>query len=498
MGKKSSPPPAPDYTGAAEKTAQSSQEAQTRADWANRPTQTTPWGQSSWSSSAAIDPATGKPVTQWQQNISLSPDQQKALNDQMAMQSGRSDLAMGMMNRVGQATSQPFDWGNMQQYGQGGGQVGGSQAWYTGGAGRGLQNNVQGTGQGIQSQLGGAGEGIQGQLNTSGMPGMPDSGMDARTRIEDAMWARMQPQQQQAQASLEGKLQNMGLTRGSEAWNREMQRMGDQQSRERYDVMNRGLQEQQGQFGMGMQGRQQGWNEALGAGQFANQAQAQRFGQQAQAGQFGNAAQQQAWQQQLGNAQFGNQAQQQGWQQRLGQNAQNFGQEQAAQQQNFQQNMAQSQYQNQLRQQQIAEQMQQRNMPLNEMNALLTGQQVGNPQMPSFNASQSAGGANYLGATNMGYNAAMNNYNAQQAQQQGMMSGLGSLAGMGMMAFSDVRLKSNIERVGTHPVGVGIYEYDIFGQRERGVIAQELQLVRPDLVHEHDSGYLMVNYGGLQ
>ena len=66
------------------------------------------------------------------------------------------------------------------------------------------------------------------------------------------------------------------------------------------------------------------------------------------------------------------------------------------------------------------------------------------------------------------------------------------------MMMSDVRLKTNIVRIGTHPIhGVGIYEYDIQGERERGVIAQEVQQVRPDLVREHVSGYLMVNYGGL-
>jgi hypothetical protein len=421
MGKKSAPPPAPDYTGAAEKSAQSSQEAQTRADWANRPTQNTPWGQSSWTSTAAVDPATGKPVTNWTQNISLSGDQQKALDDQMAMQSGRSDLAMNMMGRVGQATSQPFDWGSMQQPGQGGGQVGGLNPWYTGGAGMGMQNEVGGT------------------------------GLESRQRLEDAMMERMRPQHEQQQAGLEGKLQNMGLTRGSEAWNREMQRMGDQQSRERFNALDRGLQEQQGQFGMNLQ-----------------------------------------------QGQFGNQAQNQAWQQMLSQNQQNFGQDQAAGQQNFGQNMQQSEYMNKLRQQQIAEQMMQRNMPLNEMNALLTGQQVGMPSMPGFQSSTTAGGANYLQAANMGYNSAMDQYNAKQAQSQGMMSGLGSLAGMGMMAFSDIRLKDNIERVGTHPVGVGIYDYDIFGRRERGVMAQELMQVRPDLVAVHDSGYLMVNYGGLQ
>jgi hypothetical protein len=65
------------------------------------------------------------------------------------------------------------------------------------------------------------------------------------------------------------------------------------------------------------------------------------------------------------------------------------------------------------------------------------------------------------------------------------------------LAFSDKRLKSNIVQLGTHPIGIGIYEYDIFGNRQIGVMAQELLEVMPDAVHQHPSGYLMVDYGRL-
>jgi hypothetical protein len=63
--------------------------------------------------------------------------------------------------------------------------------------------------------------------------------------------------------------------------------------------------------------------------------------------------------------------------------------------------------------------------------------------------------------------------------------------------FSDRRLKSNIRRVGTHAIGVGIYDFEMMGVEQRGVIAQEVQKVRPDLVKRHANGFLMVNYGGL-
>jgi hypothetical protein len=62
---------------------------------------------------------------------------------------------------------------------------------------------------------------------------------------------------------------------------------------------------------------------------------------------------------------------------------------------------------------------------------------------------------------------------------------------------SDRRLKSNIVRIGTHPLGIGIYEYDIDGSRQRGVMADEVLTVLPEAVLTGDDGYMMVNYGVL-
>mgnify|MGYP003636783075 CR=1 FL=1 len=112
MGKKSTPA-APDYTGAAEATAESSRELATANTTANRPTQITPWGTSSWASSAGRDPSTGLPVTNWTQNLELSGQQQEALDSQMAVQAGRSDLAEGLIGRAGAELQNPMDWNGM-------------------------------------------------------------------------------------------------------------------------------------------------------------------------------------------------------------------------------------------------------------------------------------------------------------------------------------------------------------------------------------------------
>lgn len=62
--------------------------------------------------------------------------------------------------------------------------------------------------------------------------------------------------------------------------------------------------------------------------------------------------------------------------------------------------------------------------------------------------------------------------------------------------FSDRRLKSNIRRVGTHRLGIGIYSYDIGGLHQIGVMADEVEKVRPDAVKEI-AGYKFVAYGRL-
>jgi len=137
-----------------------------------------------------------------------------------------------------------------------------------------------------------------------------------------------------------------------------------------------------------------------------------------------------------------------------------------------------------------------RSQPLNELNALRTGSQVTNPTFNQVPQQQTTTGANMLGAAQAQGQYGGDLYNAQVGQDNAMTKGLFSL-GTSAIALSDVRLKSNIERVGTHPLGIGIYEYDIFDRRERGVIAQEVKEVMPEAVIEREDGYLMVDYGRL-
>ena len=133
----------------------------------------------------------------------------------------------------------------------------------------------------------------------------------------------------------------------------------------------------------------------------------------------------------------------------------------------------------------------------------MSGSQVSNPiQMPGYAQNAQVAPAPTYAATNATGQYATDIFNQQAAQQGNLQSGLFGLGGSalmgGGMALSDRRLKSNIVRIGTHPLGIGIYDYDLAGQRTRGVMADEVRTVRPEAVSRHADGYDRVDYGRLQ
>jgi len=128
--------------------------------------------------------------------------------------------------------------------------------------------------------------------------------------------------------------------------------------------------------------------------------------------------------------------------------------------------------------------------PLNQLNAIRSGAQI---QTPQFGQTP---GANYAGAAAQAGQYAGNVYNQQIAQQNAQTSGLYGLGGMLGAAYmlSDRRLKSNIQRIGTHRLGIGIYDYNLDGLRQRGVMADELEQILPLAVIMLPSGYKAVHY----
>lgn len=297
-------PAAPDYMQAALQQAAASQQLATQNTWANRPTVNTPWGSQTWGTGTAVDPATGQNVTTWNQNISLSPDQQASLDSQNAIQQGRSGAAQQLLGQATSATATPFDWSSMPS-----------------------------------------------------APTQAAQGGDIRGAQQNAyqqMSQMLQPQRQQQQSELDTKLANMGLPTGSEASNRAGQQLQSQWTQEDKNLLGQAMQQ----------------------------------GQSEQAQQYGQSAASINQQQQLRNAG-------------------------------------------------IAEEAQRRGMPLNELNALLTGQQVGMPQMPSFAPATQGQTPDLLGAAQAQgqYGLGATQLNQNVANQWGQLAGAGASLGAAAMMY---------------------------------------------------------------
>jgi hypothetical protein len=240
---------------------------------------------------------------------------------------------------------------------------------------------------------------------------------------------------------------------------------------------------------LGNQATQQNFNNALATQQAQNQAIAQNFGQNVTSQQLANAAAGQNYQQGMNTQAAQNAA--------LLQNQNIASQQQqlanAAQLQQYNQNLGGAQFANSAATQELQRQLALRNQPLNEITGLMSGSQLQMPSFQGYNPTNIAPAPIFAGAQAQGA-AALQNYGIQQSGANATTSGLFNLAGSAIAA-SDRRLKSNIERIGTHKLGIGLYEYDIFGGRQQGVMADEVEKVMPEAVLMHPSGYKMVNYG---
>ena len=145
------------------------------------------------------------------------------------------------------------------------------------------------------------------------------------------------------------------------------------------------------------------------------------------------------------------------------------------------------------------------NLPLNTLSSLRTGAQVQNPTFVNSANQATTAGPDLLGAAGMQYNAALGASNASNAAQANLNSGLMGLGGAGIMAFSDIRTKENIEPIGVANNGLTFYKFEykpefkdheLAGHGVRyGYMAQEVEKVYPYAVHTLNDGYKVVDYG---
>jgi hypothetical protein len=357
MGGKATPPPPPDYLGAAEASAEASQEAANQQMYFNRPTINTPFGGESWTYQPVSDPVTGKEYTTATMESRLTPEAQEALSGQLRVQAARSGFAEDLLGRVEEGFRDPMDF----------------------------------------SQFG-------------GYQGLQIDPTQARGEAFSRLQELNAPQRQQDRARLETQLANQGITQGSEAYDNAMRQLGDQEMRQSMQMMQASGAEAQQMQGMDIQ-------------------------------------------------------------------AQN--------------------YANNLRQMQLAEALQERGLGLNELNALLTGQQVSAPQMPGFKGAALAESADILGATQMQAQHEMDIFNTQQASKDALTSGLMSMGSSAMM-MCDIRVKRNLEHIGYYEDDIPCYIFQYVWGEEWfvGPVAQEVEQVHPELVVEID-GIKHVKIGGL-
>lgn len=317
-------------------------------------------------------------VPRYKQKVKLSPRQKELYKQQTDIGSGMNQLALDQIGRLSTLLGQPVNFDSLPQ---------------------GL-TSIEGAGE-ITRDVG------------------PIDFSEDRRRVEDAILGRLNEQGAEDEARIRTMLANQGLTPGSEAYNRELQRHGDQLARGRTEAILAGGQEQSRLADL-----------AFRQGAFANTAQAQEFAQ----------------------------------------------------------NQAQAAFGADARQRALAELLAERNQPINEITALMSGGQVTQPQVyaPYQQGISPAPVGDYI---YQGYQGELDSYN-------NMMSGL---FGLGRTALggvlSDERAKEDVERVGHTDDGLPVYTYKYKGSPGvfMGVMAQEAEREQPGSVKTID-GIKYVDY----
>jgi hypothetical protein len=417
----------------------------------------------------------------WTQTESLDPKLQAALDQQLALQQARSQTAGDMLGRVQDAYSEDFDAPLLQSFLQGIPGVDTSSVGRAGNFSSNAQvNGLTGTSANAVEQ---GGVGTVGNFSTdanintninqflSGLGVNLNAPQFSNGRQDEYAKAAYESQMALLRSDLDAqdertnnRLALQGLTPGSEASDNALSSFYDARSRQLNQIANqsvltgnelnnRDYSSQLGGFRAGNEAVGQQFAQALSQFKEGNDAQAQKFSlgdktfqnnlqailSNNQLQQARNAASQQAFDRDLNFANFNNQTalQQFGMDQATYDNSlnalkTNAGLQEAqnrAQQQAYAQAL--SNYGTEWQQAQTL-----RNMPLNEMNALLTGQQVQSPSYQPYSQQAMVGGPAYgdatraLGDWNTGvYNADAANASAQNGQMAG-------LAGTAMMALA--------------------------------------------------------------
>jgi hypothetical protein len=145
--------------------------------------------------------------------------------------------------------------------------------------------------------------------------------------------------------------------------------------------------------------------------------------------------------------------------------------------------------------------LKERGLPLEELSALIRGP-TGSTSAPAA-PTPGVAPVDYTGLVEANFKNEMAGYQAQLgAIGAAAGAGFGGWAGGGFKMPSDRRLKTDIELIGFDPRGWGIYLFRYLwdhaqGERRTGYMADEVAIVRPDVVDRMPSGFLCIDYGAL-
>lgn len=198
------PPPAPDPAAtAAAQGAMNKETALTQARL-NMFDQYSPYGSTTYSE---IPDSEVDGVPRYEQRINLSPEQQERFDIEQGLSVDMGRLAQGQIGRIENNISDPFSY--------------------------------------------------------EGLPEAPTMDDGYRTRVEDALFQRINPQLEQDRERLETQLINSGFSRGTEAYNEQMDQFNRQLNDARLAVASQGGNEMSRIFGLESAARDRGIQEQL-------------------------------------------------------------------------------------------------------------------------------------------------------------------------------------------------------------------------------------------
>jgi hypothetical protein len=417
----------------------------------------------------------------WSQTTTLDPKLQAALNSQLDIQQGRSSQALSMLDTVKNSYATPFQAPELQKYLANVGAVNANNVGQAGtftSTGTDLDTNFQSTAPALNTNYGTFASTTPklntdiNTLNTTGVNAVNQNApqFDANNaelyarKAYEAQMALMRPGLDEQQTKLQNGLALQGLNAGTEANNNaqsafSMARAAQENALAASSYLS-GAQVNQGNYASQLAGFNAGnaaQNQAYGqtANTFglnqsalaqANAARATGFQQDLSAFDANmdaktaeNTARSAQLAQQLGIWQANNAAKNTQFTQNLGAYGANLQGLTTNSQLNAAQNAAQAQaYGQQVNNYGMDYQaaLSQRNMPLNELNALMTGQQVQSPTFNNYALQGQTAGADLSGAAQAQGQWDQGIFNQQAAQSAGTTSAVAGLAGTAAMAFA--------------------------------------------------------------